>query len=286
MNKLKLLQEYKRANKERRKKILIREGYSTEELYLTALGTIHRAMGLKVKKSTEQVSDMVIAFDSTGSMSSYIQDVKSHVISLIPKLFEENKNLRLKIVVFGDYCDMVNSTTFGKAYQESQLTNNTKSLINFVKEAQNTSGGDGDEFYELVIQKINTETPWRTNSKKSVLLIADCAPHKVGYTYRDFVVKNQIDWRAEAKNAKTLGIKYDTLAISEYEPWFKELSTITGGIYLPFKSSNKTSQMLDGYVTARSSGTSSASYMSKTAAVLDSGDTELIGLYKKLSTLD
>ena len=37
--------------------------------------------------------DMVIAFDTTGSMSKYIGAVKEHVKELIPKLFKQNPNL-------------------------------------------------------------------------------------------------------------------------------------------------------------------------------------------------
>lgn len=34
--------------------------------------------------------DMVIAFDTTGSMSAYINAVKTHVKELVPKLFSSN----------------------------------------------------------------------------------------------------------------------------------------------------------------------------------------------------
>ena len=66
---------------------------------------------------------------------------------------------------------------------------------------------DSDEFYELVIRKIVEETPWRDNSTKVILLISDAAPHPLGYTYQDYVVRNQIDWRIEARNASQKGIK-------------------------------------------------------------------------------
>lgn len=55
-----------------------------------------------------------------------------------------------KIVAFGDYCDMNSKSDFGNAYQVIDLTDNEKELIKFVKNARNTSGGDGDELYELV----------------------------------------------------------------------------------------------------------------------------------------
>lgn len=52
--------------------------------------------------------DMVIAFDTTGSMAAYIDAVRQEVSELIPRLFKDNDDLRLGIVAFGDYCDMKN----------------------------------------------------------------------------------------------------------------------------------------------------------------------------------
>ena len=67
--------------------------------------------------ATDGMLDMVIAFDTTGSMSAYINAVKNHVKELVPKLFGSNPDLRIGIVAFGDYCDMKSKDNFGKAYQ-------------------------------------------------------------------------------------------------------------------------------------------------------------------------
>lgn len=88
--------------------------------------------------------DMVIAFDTTGSMASYIEDVRQQVADLIPRLFKDNDNLLLGIVAFGDYCDMNSKTDFGEAYQCLPLTKNENDIIKFIKHTQDTSGGDGD----------------------------------------------------------------------------------------------------------------------------------------------
>lgn len=127
--------------------------------------------------------------------------------------------MRIGIVAFGDYCDMESSTKFGRAYQCLPLTNNEKEIINFINGAQNTGGGDGDEFYELVIKKITEETNWREDAVKSVLLIADAEPHRVGYSYGSIVHNAQIDWREEAIKAAGLGISFDTLSIHGYK-WY------------------------------------------------------------------
>lgn len=205
----------------------------------------------KVTPKGQGKLDMVIAFDTTGSMAAYIDDVRLQVSEMIPRIFKDNEDLRLGIVAFGDYCDMSNRETFGDAYQCIPLTDNENDIIKFVKESKNTSGGDGDEFYELVLKKIIDESPWREDSSKAILLIADADPHEIGYTYRDYVVGNQIDWRTEAKKAADMMIKIDTVSICG-RPWYKELSAMTNGISVPFKSSGKTGTMIETATTARS----------------------------------
>lgn len=230
--------------------------------------------------ATDGMLDMVIAFDTTGSMSGYIGAVKKHVEELVPKLFKSNPDLRIGIVAFGDYCDMPSRDDFGKAYQVLDLTNNENKVISFVKEAQNTSGGDGDEFYELVIKKITEETSWREGSTKAVLLIADASPHGIGYTYRGRVGNNQIDWREEAKKASELGIKFDTMTISTVN-WCKELSAITNGISVPFKNSRKTSQVVEAAALSRGGTRTKALYR----ATMDSfkEDEEMTAVYNAYS---
>lgn len=39
--------------------------------------------------------DMVIAFDTTGSMAAYIEDVRQQVADMIPRLFKDNEDLSI-----------------------------------------------------------------------------------------------------------------------------------------------------------------------------------------------
>lgn len=234
----------------------------------------------KKLSSSDGKLDMVIAFDTTGSMRSYIDAVKEHVKELIPKLFKQNPDLRIGIVAFGDYCDMPSKDRFGKAYQVCELTDNENRLIEFITKAQNTSGGDGDEFYELVIKKIVEETNWREDSTKAVLLIADAEPHRVGYSYSDRVVNNQIDWREEAKKAAEKGIKFDTLTINK-TGWYKELSSTTNGVSAPFSTSSKTSQLVEAAALARGGEATKAMYYATMDSFKD--DSEMSAVYAAYS---
>jgi hypothetical protein len=276
----KLIESLKRANKERKQKMAEKAGFKNATEFLNYL---QKKKPTAKKKQTYPIADMVIAFDTTGSMASYIASVRQHVAELIPALFKSNPNLRLKIVAFGDYCDMQSGTHFGKAYQETPLTDDQNSLMSFVQNASNT--GDGDEFYELVIKKIVEETKWR-KGKRSVLLIADAEPHKVGYKFvdkfRQINILNTIDWKQEAKKAADLGIQFDTLRISPAVGWYAELSQITGGVSLDFKSSGKMSDVVMASTYARSS---KEMFVTTMADTMSSGDEELIGVYKSLSKL-
>lgn len=196
--------------------------------------------------------DMVIAFDTTGSMRSYLDDVKRHITTLIPQLLSDNVDMRIGIVAFGDYCDMKSANEFGNAYQVLYPTNNKSTIMEFISRAKDTHGGDADEFYELVIKKIVEETPWREEATKTVLFIADCDPHGVGYSYHPIVKNAQIDWREEAKKASEKGIQFDTISIhGTSHKWYEELAHITDGIYTPFKSSNKTADYIKTVAYAR-----------------------------------
>lgn len=304
-----LVEAFKKNNKERRKQIALKEGLTVAE-YLLAIyegKTKRKAPKAKTRKTKEKIKeivspkieakkkemlDYVVAFDTTGSMNSYIGDVKKHVEKIIPEMFSQDIDLRMKIIAFGDYCDMTSSIVFGNAYQESEFTNDQSKLMSFIQGAKGTNGGDGDEFYELVIKKITEETPWREGAKKAVLFIADENPHKVGYSYKktiygDSIVSNsQIDWKQEAKKAAEKTIAFDTLAIhGNARPWYKELSSITGGVYMPFKSSNKMSEVVKMSAYSRGSATSKAKFTETYTMAVADGDTELIGTYKSLSSL-
>lgn len=224
--------------------------------------------------------DMVIAFDTTGSMAMFIDAVRKEVSELIPQLFKDNEDLRLGIVAFGDYCDMPNPQTFGDAYQCIPPTDNENDLIKFVLESKNTNGGDGPEFYELVIKKIVEETQWRGGSTRSILLIADAVPHELGYSYGDCVKGNQIDWRIETSKAADKKIKIDTVTITN-EPWFKELSAMTNGVSVPFHTGSKTADLVRASVMSRGSMKARAKFDELLACCKDDEMKEVYDSYKK-----
>lgn len=106
-----------------KKKVIVTEktiiaSETTDEEHQQENKDVEKSMN-KVAPKSVGVLDMVIAFDTTGSMSAYIGAVRKEVSKLIPRLFKDNDDLRLGIVAFGDYCDMKNAQEFGDAYRAS-----------------------------------------------------------------------------------------------------------------------------------------------------------------------
>lgn len=283
-----LLADFKKANKVRRLVLANRAGFDTPDEYKEHLISqiakdVNSSEVIEPETiSSEQPLDMVIAFDTTGSMSSYIRSVKRHIVGLLKEIFQNSgDDLRIKIIAFGDYCDMESSTRFGKAFQQTDLTNNQNDLIDFVNNAQDTYGGDGDEFYELVLQKVIDETRWRDGSKKTLFLVGDATPHSVGYSYAPYVINAQIDWRQELEKYVKKGVSIDTLAIYD-NSFYKTLSERTNGVNIPFSNANKMQEIIKGTTYAR---TSKVSFKASMDSAIESGDSELIGAYKTMSTL-
>lgn len=229
--------------------------------------------------------DMVIAFDTTGSMARYIDDVRKQVSDLVPRLFKANPDLKLGIVAFGDYCDMVDAQTFGNAYQCLPLTDNENEIMRFIKESKNTDGGDGDEFYELVIKKITEETPWREGATKAVLLIADAEPHEVGYSFGDIVRNSNINWENEASKAAQLGIQFDTVSIHGLS-WYKQLSEITGGVSVPFRSDNKTAELIEAASLSRGGRKSRELFSDVIQCYMAIGDSEMTSVCREYAKIN
>lgn len=212
--------------------------------------------------------DLVIAFDTTGSMSNYINEVRDNVVSLIPELFHDNEDLKLGIVAFGDYCDMNGPEDFGPAYQCYKLSSNKHKLIEFVRHTQDTFGGDEPEFYELVIRKIVHETDWREGAKRSVLLIGDSYPHQ----------NKSINWKAEAKIAAIRKVSFDTVQIQPLD-WMAELSSITGGRCIPFKSHARTLALIKAAVFSRGSSRARSKFDSLMASATDEETKKIFNSY-------
>lgn len=136
-------------------------------------------------------TDVLISFDTTGSMSPCIAEVRRRIDESLSKLFSNIPDLRIAILAHGDYCD------FNKPYDViyTSFSDDKRYLKTFIKETPNTHGGDADECYEKVLHIAN-QMDWVADTR-ILLLIGDAEPHPVGYKYNSLV--NYFDWVVEAQ---------------------------------------------------------------------------------------
>jgi len=167
-------------------------------------------------------TDVVLWFDTTGSMSPVIHSVRRHVRETIDRLFDTIPDLRLAVVAQGDYCDK------DLAISLEHFTNNKDDLIRFLNWVPNTNGGDSDECYEAVLHGLH-KMDWRADNR-AVIFIADALPHEVGYRYGSIV--NHLDWRDEARRLSELAVHIyavEALGNRNEHRFYQPLADMTNG---------------------------------------------------------
>jgi len=140
-------------------------------------------MGLEI-----DMTDVLITFDTTGSMYPCLAEVRQRVKLLVNELWQAVPTLRVGIIAHGDYCDV------GISYVTRQLpfTTDKEKVIKFVGTVGRTHGGDSPECYELVLHQARNMA-WMSDDRV-VIMIGDDIPH--GPTEAQNYL--HLDWRDEA----------------------------------------------------------------------------------------
>jgi hypothetical protein len=169
--------------------------------------------------------DVIVSFDTTGSMAPCIAQVRREVDTLVQRLFKEIPQIQIGVIAHGDYCDG------SRAITKQPITNDAKKICDFVRTVPNTGGGDEPECYELVLHESRSYN-WRAGGHKVLVLIGDEVPHGAHEAQN---VKH-LDWRAELKSLLAEGVHvYAVQALGKRhaEHFYKEVAKTTGGFHLP-----------------------------------------------------
>lgn len=170
-------------------------------------------------------TDLVISFDTTGSMYPCLSEVRRHTTTMCERLFREIPNLRIAIIAHGDYCDG------DKVITQLDFTTDQEQITSFIKNAPSTYGGDYPECYELVLHNVKGLS-WRSDATmKSLILIGDAPPHE----------KNEnpykIDWREEAeslnnRNIQVFSVQCLNSGNKESFQFYSEVAMATNGYHV------------------------------------------------------
>ncbi|KAK6179314.1 hypothetical protein SNE40_011703 [Patella caerulea] len=174
--------------------------------------------------------EIVFSFDTTSSMYCCLTQIRDRVQDMIQRLQADIPGIRIAVVAHGDYCDkkskyVLQHIDFGATVPE---------LCDFVRQIEGTFGGDLDECYELVMQRVRTDLSWTPNSQRALVMIGDADPHEKDYVFEGFCPN--IDWREELQHLKEMGVRiYGVKANGETCPadgFWKVISKETNGLYL------------------------------------------------------
>lgn len=170
------------------------------------------------------IIDVVISFDTTGSMYPVLTQVRRKVKEAVKRLMDELPGIHIGVIAHGDYCDA------GSTYvtQHLDLTSDTTAITDFVEHTQATGGGDAPECYELVLHEAQA-LAWRPDATRVFVLIGDDMPHPPAAN------PQHLNWRTEiaALTAQHITV-YAVQALNRRHatPFYKEVAHTSGGFHL------------------------------------------------------
>ncbi len=207
----------------------------------------------------DQAIDIVISFDTTGSMYPCLSEVRRRVDETAARLFREIPNLRIGIIAHGDYYDARTSYVT----KHLQLTSDPLAVSYFVKNVEATHGGDAAECYELVLREARTKVNWTPGSTRLLIMIGDDVPHPVAHT------PDKLDWRAEVIALLNQGVVvHGVQALSNRyaDQFYRGIAEVTGGLHLRLSQFNEVTEALIAMTFGQVSHAAVTSYESEIVA--------------------
>ena len=114
--------------------------------------------------------DVALVIDTTDSMQFVIDDVRSKLTLLVNTLQRMVPTTRVGIVVYRDKGD-------DYVVKWSDLSFNTKKLVDFLSHINADGGGDWEEAVKDALDAAVHELKWRKQSKRVIILVGGSPPH-------------------------------------------------------------------------------------------------------------
>jgi len=166
-------------------------------------------------------------------MACYLKEVKEKTEHIVKTLLGDLPSIRISILAHGDYCDHEKYVV-----RRMDLSNEGEALAKFIKECGPTTGGDGDECYELVLREA-LNLSWTPTSAKALVVIGDAAPHKK-HEYRG------IDWEEELEKLNAMGVRVYGVRCGSRQDFYEKIAEKTEGATLELKDLQGITEMVMG----------------------------------------
>lgn len=159
--------------------------------------------------------EVVIVFDSTGSMEGEIFEVKDKIERMGTVLFRIVEKTRISVCTYRD--DGAKYVVKG-----IPLTSNLGAIIDFLSDVAAGGGGDNPEAVEAGLEWAITRNQYRPKARKVILLFGDAPPHAAD---KDICLRMASEFRR-----KQNGIVSTVTCHSEQRlPEFVEIAQMGGG---------------------------------------------------------
>ncbi len=158
------------------------------ERYLPGAVTGAAAEKLGERISARQNNPLIayLVFDSTGSMSNYIDAVHTCIEQVGQEILDGKRGIEACVLSVSDHCEKSylqkqGVRMLGDYGQDNAPTTSVNDLHNQIKSIINTSGGDGPEAYECLAadltQKMYDDKQKNHNKKQVIVFFGDSVPH-------------------------------------------------------------------------------------------------------------
>ena len=140
--------------------------------------------------------EICFSFDTTISMTSYVDQVKARLQDMMQKLKSDVPGIKMALFAHGDYYQERFNNTNPYITKHVDFTDDVAELCTFIKGAEPTLGGDWDECYELVLKEAREKLTWTPGTNRVLVMIGDASPHKPE-DYGNKFEGDVINWRDE-----------------------------------------------------------------------------------------
>ena len=206
-----------------------------DEDLLTTLNETNKAM---LSSTVSGQADIVFAIDTTGSMSSTINNVVTNVTSFATTLSDNyNVNVNYALIDFKDLEEDGAGTTTVIKNGSSNWFSNVNTFVNKVDTLVASGGGDSPECSVDALETAR-RLDFRTSASKFIILITDAS-------YKEINDYGIVSMAEEIELLKADGVNTSVVTTSNYQDTYRSLYESTGGIYANISSSNFSSSLLE-----------------------------------------
>ncbi|CAF0993028.1 unnamed protein product [Brachionus calyciflorus] len=204
----------------------------------------------KSSKRHTSVLDLAFIMDCTGSMGSYIENVRKSINEIVDEIVKLEKiDIRLSLVEYRD--NPPQETSFETRVHD--FTESTNKMREWLDNCSAVGGGDQPE---CVAEGLNEalKLNWRGNATKICVLICDAPPHGINCPGDTFPngSPNGIDPIEVVNKLAQKSITLYTIgcepALLPFKEFFSSLAYKTGGQYIPLSNAKSLAKVIVGGV--------------------------------------